>query len=253
LSAALLHATLPMPAPQVPYEVTVAALRSLYIELSDKLARYVSGLAVRDRMGPPRRHTAGLVAFGTAHRGARRGHGPVRGDETPGRGLVSVVAPHRMRSAVSASSVLVPRVPEGDRMQPARGRGVPVRGHQRSRPSRRRTHHLHLRGGALNREQARRHRDGSDMDALVLAPHRTGRVEPGQVFIQRRGERPVRRLPGAGDAIVRAHPLYVLALCPRSAAGRTSTAVSVDDRRRLTEAVAPDPGDVLSVDRREAA
>jgi hypothetical protein len=55
LSAALLHARLPMPAPQVPYEVTVAALRRLYTELSNQLVRYFSGLAGWDRLDDTQR------------------------------------------------------------------------------------------------------------------------------------------------------------------------------------------------------
>jgi hypothetical protein len=50
LAVALLRAEVPMPAPQLPYEMTLRTLQVFYQSLSAGLARFVSGLAVWDRV-----------------------------------------------------------------------------------------------------------------------------------------------------------------------------------------------------------
>jgi hypothetical protein len=50
LAAGLLRAEVPMPAPQRPYEVSLDAMRGFYRDLSGQLSRFVSGLAVWDRL-----------------------------------------------------------------------------------------------------------------------------------------------------------------------------------------------------------
>ena len=55
LAAGLLRADVPMPAPQRPYEATIEEMRIFYTELSNELLRFVSGLAVYDRLDETRR------------------------------------------------------------------------------------------------------------------------------------------------------------------------------------------------------
>jgi NACHT conflict system protein len=55
LAAALLRAEVPMPVPQRPYEDTIEALRGYYEDLSGDLLRFVSGLAVFERLDTARR------------------------------------------------------------------------------------------------------------------------------------------------------------------------------------------------------
>jgi hypothetical protein len=50
LAAGLLRAEVPMPAPQLPYEMTLGAIRIFYLNLSDELARFIAGLAVWDHL-----------------------------------------------------------------------------------------------------------------------------------------------------------------------------------------------------------
>jgi hypothetical protein len=50
LAAGLLQADVPMPAPQRPYEITVEAMRGFYEYLSDEISRFVTGLAVYERL-----------------------------------------------------------------------------------------------------------------------------------------------------------------------------------------------------------
>jgi hypothetical protein len=50
LATELLRTDLPMPAPQWPYEVTLAALRGFYDAVSARMLHFVSGLAVWDRI-----------------------------------------------------------------------------------------------------------------------------------------------------------------------------------------------------------
>jgi hypothetical protein len=54
LAGALLRAEVPLPAPQCPYEDTITALREFYVELSEHLLRFVSGLAVYERVDETR-------------------------------------------------------------------------------------------------------------------------------------------------------------------------------------------------------
>lgn len=56
LAAGLLRAEVPMPAPQRPYEVSLDAMRGFYRDLSGQLSRFVSGLAVWDRLDETSRH-----------------------------------------------------------------------------------------------------------------------------------------------------------------------------------------------------
>lgn len=55
LAAGLLRTEVPMPAPQRPYEATLEAMRSFYRNLSAEVSRFVSGLAVWDRLDETRR------------------------------------------------------------------------------------------------------------------------------------------------------------------------------------------------------
>ena len=57
LADSLLRSEVPMPAPQLPYEATVKAMRSFYGDLSAALARFVSGLAIWDRLDETRRQS----------------------------------------------------------------------------------------------------------------------------------------------------------------------------------------------------
>jgi hypothetical protein len=50
LGRALLRQPVPCPAPQWPYEVTVEAVRAFYADLSERLVRFLHGLAVWDRL-----------------------------------------------------------------------------------------------------------------------------------------------------------------------------------------------------------
>ena len=56
LAGALLRAEVPMPAPQLPYEMTLKAIRVFYQNLSAELTRFVSGLAVWDHLDETSRH-----------------------------------------------------------------------------------------------------------------------------------------------------------------------------------------------------
>ena len=55
LADALLRADVPMPVPQRPYELTLEALNSFYQHLSDEVSRFVTGLALWDRLNDTRR------------------------------------------------------------------------------------------------------------------------------------------------------------------------------------------------------
>lgn len=55
LAAGLLEAEVPMPLPQYPYEVTLEALDGFYYDLSGQVVRFVTGLAVWDRLDDSRR------------------------------------------------------------------------------------------------------------------------------------------------------------------------------------------------------
>jgi hypothetical protein len=57
LAAGLLRAEVPMPAPQRPYEAAIEAMRGFYKGLSAELSRFVSGLAVWDRLDETRRES----------------------------------------------------------------------------------------------------------------------------------------------------------------------------------------------------
>ena len=61
LAAGLLRAEVPMPTPQRPYESTIGEMRLFYKELSNELLRFVSGLAVYDRLDETRRQRLILV------------------------------------------------------------------------------------------------------------------------------------------------------------------------------------------------
>ena len=56
LAASLLRTEVPVPAPQLPYEATIEAMRGFYIELSAAVARFVAGLAMWDRLDETRQH-----------------------------------------------------------------------------------------------------------------------------------------------------------------------------------------------------
>jgi hypothetical protein len=73
LADALLRTDLPMPAPQRPYEVTLTELGSFYDAASDRVLRFVSGLAVWDRISDTRRSQ-----FRTALSGSLSGQAIVR-------------------------------------------------------------------------------------------------------------------------------------------------------------------------------
>ncbi len=55
LADALLRADVPMPAVERPYEVTLEALQGFYEHLSDEVSRFVTGLALWDRLNDTRR------------------------------------------------------------------------------------------------------------------------------------------------------------------------------------------------------
>src|ERR1700691_1029542 len=64
LAAGLLQAEVPIPAPQRPYEATLEAMLGFYRDLSAELSRFVSGLAVWDRLDETQRmHFAEVVSF----------------------------------------------------------------------------------------------------------------------------------------------------------------------------------------------
>ncbi|WP_127502890.1 NACHT domain-containing protein [Actinoplanes solisilvae] len=63
LGRALLRSSVPCPAAERPYEITLAAVDGFYIELSGELNRYFEGLAVWDRLDETgRRHTVAALA-----------------------------------------------------------------------------------------------------------------------------------------------------------------------------------------------
>jgi hypothetical protein len=55
LAAALLRANVPAPAPQWPFERTLEKLRDFYAQLSEEVSRFLTGLAVWDRLDDTRR------------------------------------------------------------------------------------------------------------------------------------------------------------------------------------------------------
>jgi hypothetical protein len=64
LAAGLLRADVPMPAPQRPYEATIEAMRGFYRSLSSELSRFVSGLAVWDRLDETRQESFAATLSG---------------------------------------------------------------------------------------------------------------------------------------------------------------------------------------------
>jgi hypothetical protein len=60
LAVGLLRPEVPMPAPQRPYEETLAAMRCFYVALSAEVAQFISGLTVWDRLDE--QHRARLAA-----------------------------------------------------------------------------------------------------------------------------------------------------------------------------------------------
>lgn len=55
LADALLRADVPMPAVQRPYELTLETVNGFYQHLSDEVSRFVTGLALWDRLNDTRR------------------------------------------------------------------------------------------------------------------------------------------------------------------------------------------------------
>ena len=63
LAAVLLRGEVPMPVPQRPYEMTIAAVRGFYEGLSVEMSRFVSGLAVWERLDDAGRlHLAAMLS-----------------------------------------------------------------------------------------------------------------------------------------------------------------------------------------------